>query len=554
MQENRTPVPSNRIHTQILLAELSQNPRVYKSGTTSGQPSESTLQVAVVQIPIVKRGKTMRKLKQQVQTQKEEFRSPAVIHLFRRDARPGQQMLQRTTASVLALLMLPLSLGTALAQDDGAPPPPDEQGQPLQNYQPLPQEQLNQLVAPIALYPDSLVAQVLAAATYPAQVVAAEQFVQQSGNYPPEQLASFANTQPWDPSIKSLVAFPNVLANLSQNMDWTTQLGNAYYNQPQDVLGSVQIMRQRAYEAGNLHSTQQLSVVYDPGNIVISPVSEEIVYVPYYNPWVVYGAPIPAYPHYYYGPPRGIAFGAGLAIGFGVGIAIGAFAHFNWGYHNWGPNWGSRTVVFNHNTYISRSVTVVNHGYYGHFDRNPQARAFNQQEAQRFGSGRGTVNNVTINRGGNTFNRGGNTFNNGGNNYNRGGNTFNNGGNTFNRGGQQPGQQPGGSFNRGAQAPQQPGGSFNRGAQPMQPTGGSFNRGGQAPQQAGGSFNRGGYGGTSQTGAYRGQAPQQGAARPQQEGARTAPSQGSRQPAQHAAPQHANHDAHAEHGGHEEHH
>jgi hypothetical protein len=426
---------------------------------------------------------------------------------------------QQVTAGVLAMAMLPLSLGTAMAQQqgyDGPPPPPDDQQQPLSNYQPLGPDQLDQLVAPIALYPDSLVAQVLAAATYPAQVVSAEQFVQQSGNYPPEQLASLANTQPWDPSIKSLVAFPRVLSDLSQNMDWTTQLGNAYYNQPQDVLGAVQAMRQRAYQAGNLRSTSQLSVVYEPGDIVIAPVSPEVVYVPYYNPWIVYGAPIAAYPRYaYYGPPRGVIFGAGLAIGFGVGIAIGAFTHFSWGYHNWGPNWGSRTIVYNHNTYISRSVTVVNHGDYGRFDRSSQARAFNQQQASQFG-GRSSFNNVTINRGGNTINRGGNTFNSGGNTYNRGNSTFNNGGNVENRGGQTQAQQAG-SFNRNGQTyGQQPNGSFNRGAatQPTQNRGAG--NGGIQTQ----TMQRPAYGG--QQGTYR--------------GAQVNPMRGQQPAAQHAAP------------------
>ena len=219
------------------------------------------------------------------------------------------------------------------AADEGAPPQP---------YQALAPEQLNDLVAPIALYPDSLVAQILAAATYPQQVVAAGQFVQQSGNYPPAELAEMANQQPWDPSVKSLVAFPQVLQDLNQNMNWTTDLGNAYYNQPQDVMAAVQSMRQRAWAAGSLRSTPQLAVAYDPGDIVISPVSTNVVYVPYYNPWVVYGAPLPVYAHYYWGPPAGVVFAGGLALGFGVGFAIGAFGGFGWGFHNWAPNWGAR--------------------------------------------------------------------------------------------------------------------------------------------------------------------------------------------------------------------
>lgn len=396
------------------------------------------------------------------------------------------------------MALFPMSVGMAVAQDadqyptqqNGAPPPPPEDQQ-QSSYEPLGPDQLDQLVAPIALYPDSLVAQVLAGATYPAQVASAEQFVQQSGNYPAQQLAEMANTQPWDPSVKSLVAFPQVLSNMNQNMDWTTQLGNAYYNQPQDVLGAVQTMRQRAYAAGSLRSTPQLNVEDEPGSIVIAPVSPAVVYVPYYNPWVVYGAPLPVYPRYYYGPPAGIAFGAGLALGFGVGIAVGAFAGFSWGCHNWGPNWGSRTVVFNHNTYISHSVTVINHGNYGGYDRNAQARAFNQQQSvQPGGVHSTTINNVTVNRGGNSYSRSGSTFNNGGSAYSHGGATFNRSANTYAQGATNAsagGFYPGGQrYNAASHGQAAPNAKFSQGGQTGQA--GQFNQfrrgyaGGAAPQ------------------------------------------------------------------------
>jgi hypothetical protein len=296
-------------------------------------------------------------------------------------------------------LLVPLSMGDIYAQDAPPPPPPDYGAQGAA-YQPLPPEELNRLVAPIALYPDALVAQVLAAATYPAQVASAEQFVQQYGGAPAQQIADMANQQPWDPSVKALTAFPQVLSNLNQNMQWTTQLGNAYYNQPQDVMNAVQAMRQQAYAAGNLRPTPQLNVVYEPGAIVIEPANPEVVYVPYYNPWVVYGAPIAPWGYYHhYGPPAGVVLGVGLAIGFGIGIGIGVFGHYGWGYHSWQPNWSSHTVIYNHTTYISNSVTVVNHGNYGAFDRNPQARAFNHTQAVQYANvNHTTINNVTVNR------------------------------------------------------------------------------------------------------------------------------------------------------------
>ncbi len=156
-------------------------------------------------------------------------------------------------------------------------------------------DQLNQLVAPIALYPDSLVAQILAASTYPSQVADADHFLQSNQGVSPSQLGPMVDQQNWDPSVKALIAFPSVLANLDKNLDWTTQLGNAYYNQPQDVMSAVQVMRQRAYDAGNLKTDQQIAVQYQPNNIVIAPANPTVVYVPYYNPWVVYGAPIVAY-------------------------------------------------------------------------------------------------------------------------------------------------------------------------------------------------------------------------------------------------------------------
>jgi hypothetical protein len=283
---------------------------------------------------------------------------------------------QQAMAGVLALVLLPASMGAAFAQDQSVQPtsPPNSGdqgpgGAPPSMYEPLSTEQLNQLVAPISLYPDSLVAQVLAASTYPEQVAAAEQFMHQNSGTSPQQLGQMADTQPWDPSVKALVAFPQVLHDLNKNLSWTTQLGNAYYNQPQDVLGAVQGMRQRAYAAGTLRPSPQLAVTYAPGHIVIAPVDPAVVYVPAYNPWTVYGAPLAVYPNYSWGPPPGVAVNVGL--GFGAGVEVGAFAGFGWGFHAWAPNWGGAGIVFNHNTYISNSTTVFNHGGPGYNPGGP---------------------------------------------------------------------------------------------------------------------------------------------------------------------------------------
>jgi hypothetical protein len=261
-------------------------------------------------------------------------------------------------AAALSLLLLPLTPFGAYAQE----PPPGA-------YAPLDAMQLDQLVAPIALYPDSLVAQVLTASTFSNQVNDADNWLHQNGNMPPDQLAAAVDTMPWDPSVKALAEFPTVLDNMARNNGWTAALGNAYYNQPGDVMNAVQAMRYQAQQAGTLRSTPQERVFYNGGLVVIEPVNPGLVYVPYYNPWVVYGAPIPAWGGYYWGPPRGIAFGAGVAIGFGVGIGVGLFAHFGWGYHAWAPNWRGGVVVYNHNTYISRSTTVINNGHFGAYNR-----------------------------------------------------------------------------------------------------------------------------------------------------------------------------------------
>ena len=211
-------------------------------------------------------------------------------------------------------------------------------------------EQLQQLVAPIALYPDSLVAQILAAATYPTQVVQANRWMQQHPQLQGEQFAGAVDQQSWDPSVKALTAFPSVLANLDTNLSWTEALGDAYFNQQQDVLDAVQVMRQRARDAGNLQSGPQERVINQGTTIVIEPAYSDVCYVPYYDPWIVYGAPLAVYPGYFYNGWYGPPF-----VSFGPAISLAFFGGFGWGWPSWGFNWRNRVVVFNHNPYISRS-------------------------------------------------------------------------------------------------------------------------------------------------------------------------------------------------------
>lgn len=247
------------------------------------------------------------------------------------------------------------------------PPSPGDDYGPPQNYgaapqgQPLDAQQLEQLVAPIALYPDGLVAQVLAAATYPAQVVAADHWVQSMGNAPPEQIAAQANAQNWDPSVKALTAIPQVLGQMDQNLQWTTDLGNAYFNQPQDVLETVQVMRQRAQSAGNLQSTPQESVTNDQGYIQVAPANPQVVYVPAYNPWAAYGQPVSPYPGFSFFGALGSFFSSG-GMRWGLGIAMGAFSSTPWGWLAWGLNWLASSVLFQHSNYYSRSTSVAHWG------------------------------------------------------------------------------------------------------------------------------------------------------------------------------------------------
>jgi hypothetical protein len=240
--------------------------------------------------------------------------------------------------------------------------PPQSYGQALTPVQPLNASQLEQLVAPIALYPDALVAQVLAASTYPGQIADADQWRQIQGYASPDQIAAGADVQNWDPSVKALTAFPRVLAQMDRNLQWTTDLGNAYYNQAQDVLEAVQVMRRRAEAAGSLQSTPQQAVYYDQGYIQLMPVNPQVVYVPTYNPWTVYGEQVSPYPGFSLLGAVESFFGSS-PISYGLGIAMSAFSHTPWGWLAWGLNWLAQSVLFNQSDYYSNSNSVADSGF-----------------------------------------------------------------------------------------------------------------------------------------------------------------------------------------------
>ena len=256
------------------------------------------------------------------------------------------------------------SQGSAAPTQSGPPTPA-----------PLSADQLNSLVAPIALYPDALVAQVLAAATNPDQVTYADDWLAQNRNLNGQALAQAVDQQSWDPSVKALTQFPSVLDNLAHNLSWTSSLGHAFAGQQADVMAAVQAMRAKAQAAGTLQSNSQITVTQSaPSTIVIQPANPQVVYVPQYNPTVVYGAPIVV--PYYVAPPLPVA---SVGIYFGAPITIGAWfggggwgGGFGWGWHAWGLHWGccggggSTTIIYNHNTYINNHTWNNNHynGYH----------------------------------------------------------------------------------------------------------------------------------------------------------------------------------------------
>ncbi len=291
--------------------------------------------------------------------------------------------------------------------------------------------QIDELVSPIALYPDALVAQIVAASTYPDQVVAANSWLQANSKLNSAELMKQVDGQTWDPSVKALTQFPSVLNNMATNLSWTSALGDASYNQQADVMASVQRLRKQAKDAGNLKSTEQQTVKTETQQgqqvIVIQPANPQVVYVPAYNPTVVYGVP-------YY--PPGYSTAALVTTGiisFGVGMAVGAAISGGWGWNSWGCGWHGGSVTYNRNVYVSHSNVYRNGGSYG-------GGAYNRGGNYNRSGNRNTNisgNNVNINTGNRNNVNGGNRNNNvnGGNRNNNVGNNNNrpNAGNNNNR-------------------------------------------------------------------------------------------------------------------------
>lgn len=256
---------------------------------------------------------------------------------------------------------------------------------------PFKSEELDALLAPIALYPDSLLAQILMAATYPLEVVQAARWAKANPKLNGDAAVKKVEGENWDVSVKSLVAFPNVLEMMNEKLDWTQKLGDAFLGQQKDVMDAIQRLRRQAQNTGNLESNQQQVVRSEAQSIIIEPAQPQTIYVPAYNPTVVYGAwPYPAYPPYYYPGVAawypGTALATGLAWGVGIAAAGAMFGGWNWGH-------GDVNVNVNRATNIDRNYSRNNVNAGGNWQHNPQHRGNvgyrDQGSRERYSGGRG---------------------------------------------------------------------------------------------------------------------------------------------------------------------
>src|SRR3954467_10728507 len=260
-----------------------------------------------------------------------------------------------TYRSLLAILCaVSVMPGDTLAY---APLQSSSQKPPAQATAKVPADQMDSLVAPLALYPDPLLAQTLAASTYPLEIILLQQWLEKNKGLKDKALADAAAKQPWDPSVQALAALPELVKRLADDIQWTTDLGNAFLAQQQDVMDAVQRMRKKAQDKGNLKSSEQLKVetkvIESKQVIVVEQANPQVVYVPSYDPVVVYGASYYPYPPIYY-PPWGY-YAAGMAMSFGVGVMMGAFWSGGWG---WGCGWGGNNVYINHNNNFNRNSNI----------------------------------------------------------------------------------------------------------------------------------------------------------------------------------------------------
>jgi hypothetical protein len=287
-------------------------------------------------------------------------------------------------SGIVALVTCALALPPSYGQAPPPPPPGASQAQAGGSGASYKQEELDQMLAPIALYPDSLVAQILMASTYPLDIVEAARWRKENSSLKGNALQDALTKQPWDASVKSLTEFPDVLERMNKDISWTQKLGDAFLGQQQQVLETVQSLRKRAQSAGNLKTNEYQKVETQTQEnkqvIVIEPAQPDVVYVPTYQPTVVYGAwPYPAYPPYYppYWAPLGGAFVSGFFWGAGI-AAAGAL----WG----GCNWGHGDVNVNVNKYNNFNKSNISNGNWQHnADRRGNVPYRDNASRQKYG-------------------------------------------------------------------------------------------------------------------------------------------------------------------------
>jgi hypothetical protein len=295
-----------------------------------------------------------------------------------------KKKVRETLTVVLSLILIAATSPVYAYQSQPAGAGPDTSG--ANEPAPKPADQLQALVAPIALYPDALVAQILSAATFPDQIPLAYQWQQDHKNLSGKTLADEVNKESWDPSVKAVAQFPSVLENMNKNLAWASELGEAYHMQPKEVMTAVQVLRAQAKAAGNLKTTSQMTVVQQsPDVIVIQPANPQVVYVPTYNPTVVYGTPYTV-PGYSAGDVAAVA-----VIGFGAGIAIGALMSpsYGWGWNACGCSWHGGTVVYNRNVYYGNAAWHGGYGAYGYHGYGTTYRGAYGSAATYHGQGPG---------------------------------------------------------------------------------------------------------------------------------------------------------------------
>jgi hypothetical protein len=435
-----------------------------------------------------------------------------------------------------ALAFVGLQIAAAHAQTAAAPPAPD------QSQQLLKPEELDQLLAPIALYPDTLLAEILMASTYPLEVVQADRWATENKNLKGDQLKAAVDKQSWDDSVKALVATPSVLSMMSTKLDWTQKLGDAVLAQQPDVMDAVQRLRAKAQANNKLASTkeQKVTTTQQQGRdvIVIEPAVPDTIYVPYYDPAVVYGAwPYASYPPYYFPPPYGYVSGALLATGlaFGAGYALGRWTSGG-NYWGGGLNWGNRNINVNRPVNINTGNINVGNNWQHNSVHRQGVKYSNTNVQQKFGGNniragssdrmdfRGRNGEQVLKPGGGAGNIGGGNIGDNrpgagdrtpgnrpdtGNRPSQGGNRPDDG-NRPSQGGNRPsaGNRPSGGGNRPAQGAPKRDSAMNvssgraannqaaRGKQSVASAGGPRGGGGGAPRaSAGGGGPRGGGGG-----------------------------------------------------------